>query len=76
MAHPEWSDAEMLEALDMRRRGLSATVIGAKLGRSRSAVCGLFHRIDRETDASDRGGVGNRTMPPEWWRAGLAGRAV
>ena len=43
-----WTDADMLAALDYRRAGLSQSQIATRLGRSRSAIAGLFARIDRD----------------------------
>ncbi|MBL4929355.1 hypothetical protein [Fuscibacter oryzae] len=41
-----WTDARMLEALDMRdRRKMTAAQIAKALGSTRSAVCGMFKRI-------------------------------
>lgn len=43
-----WTDADMLAALEYRRAGLSQSQIATRLGRSRSAIAGLFARIDRD----------------------------
>lgn len=65
----EWSDHDMLMALHLRdHEGLASSAIGARLGRSRSAICGLLNRIDRQTDKHDQNGCQNGTMPPLWWR--------
>lgn len=66
-----WTDAEMLDALERRAQGESAAVVARAMGRSRSAVLGLYHRIDTETDKADRTPRLNGTMPPCWWRKGL-----
>lgn len=51
----DWSDADMLRALQMADAGISATQIGAVLGRSRSAVCGILKRIADDLAASEAG---------------------
>ncbi|AVO36621.1 hypothetical protein [Pukyongiella litopenaei] len=64
-----WSDTEILTALYLRdHEGLSASKIGARLGRSKSSVLGRLFRVDRETDASDPDKIGNGTLPPRWWK--------
>lgn len=78
VARGGWSDAEMLEALDLRaHEGLTAAQIAARLGKTRGAVIGILNRIDNETNAHDgrgRAGIGNGTMARFWWRKGLAAR--
>jgi hypothetical protein len=74
MTHPgpreEWTDLECLEALDLRdHEGLSAQRIAARLGRSRSAVCGILNRIDKHSNRADPDGRQNGTMPRRWWAA-------
>ena len=78
----EWSDGEMLLALDLcERQGLSrhqaAEQIAAQYGTGRqaNAVIGVIHRINAKTDAvpcrcrkpENRDGG----MPPQWWADGL-----
>lgn len=82
----DWSDAEMLLALDLSERLLlSATAVARALnarfltGRSRSSVIGLLDRVNSATDTvpdlcrrpQNRDGA----MPPEWWQAGLRRQA-
>lgn len=64
-----WTDEEMLTALHLRdREFLSAAKIAKRLNRSRSAVLGLFHRIEHETDFADVSPHLNGTMPERWWK--------
>lgn len=71
----EWSDAEMLAVLDRRFvRGETAGQIAKATGRSRSAVLGILHRIQVQTDAKDVSPHLNGTMPPHWWKKGLSAR--
>jgi hypothetical protein len=68
-ARRKWTDAEMLEALDLRDHGgLSGGAIAAQLLRSRSSVLAMMNRIDQETDASDPNNIGDGTMPARWWK--------
>lgn len=39
-----WSDAELAEAIRLRRAHVGATLIGRKLKRSRNSVIGALHR--------------------------------
>lgn len=72
---PGWTDGELLQALHMRDvEGRSYTDIGARFGRSKSAMAGAFNRIDRETDESDPQKAGDGTMPEKWWKAGIGRR--
>lgn len=74
----ELADAEMLALLDARERGESAVSVGRRMGMTRAAVCGHWHRIDKaavpdaEGLAPDNrdGGAG-----PEWLARGLAAQA-
>ena len=49
----QWTDGEMLQVLDLRRKGMTARQIGDMFGVSKSAVIGLWDRINRDTDASE-----------------------
>lgn len=65
-----WTDRDCLEALDLRdHEGLRYVEIAARLGRSKSSVCGLLNRIDKESAAADPDGRGNGTLPRRWWAA-------
>lgn len=70
----EWSDAEMLTVLEMRAGGATAAVIGRRFGVSRSAILGVVHRIESETDICFPPGDREGTFAPDWWQAGLAAR--
>jgi hypothetical protein len=66
-----WTDEEMLEALYLRdHRGLSAANVARRIGKTRNSVLGMFHRVGRDTYASDGtrlDGNKNGSMPPRWW---------
>jgi hypothetical protein len=66
----DWSDEEILTALDMRDHdGASYGKIEKANGRrSRSACIGRLRRVDEDTDATDPDGNQNGTMPRGWWR--------
>ena len=49
----DWTDVEMLDALDMRDRGMRVEVIAGKLGRSAASVHGMFKRVDDDLAAAD-----------------------
>ena len=40
-----WTDTEVTRLLDMNKQGLSAGVIGQRLGKTRSAILGKLHRM-------------------------------
>ena len=69
-ARMEWTDAMILQALDMHeRQGPAADLVGQRFGVSRSAVLGLIKRI-RDADVpcgcvrpENRDGG----MPARWW---------
>lgn len=65
------TDAELLTMLEMRDAGWTMLAIGKAFKKSRNAISGILHRIDRETEASEHDG----TMPEGWWKAGLANRS-
>lgn len=65
---PPLTDRQALDALDMRdNEGMTLEQIGARLGRSKNTIVGLFNRIRADTDATDADGIGNGTMPRRWW---------
>lgn len=69
-----YSDAELLLVLELRRvEGLTFAEIAKRLRRSRGSVIGVVRRIDREAGPGDRH---DGTMPPGWWRDGLARQAA
>lgn len=71
----EWTDEDLLRLLDDQADGVSATVTARRFRVSRSAVLGLRKRIRNQTDrhfGADCPHDG--TLPPGWWRAGLAAR--
>ena len=68
MAKNAWSDEEMLWALDLRdHEMMSMASIAKSIGRSKLAVIGCLHRIDRDTDAVDVTPGLNGTMTRGWW---------
>lgn len=67
--HESLTDAQTLEALDLRdNEGWTMTQIGARFGKSKSAMIGLLSRVNKLTDASDPDGNQNGTMPRKWWK--------
>lgn len=65
----EWTDDQMLMALHLRdHEGLTGQAIADRTGRSRSAICGMFNRIDRQIAKHDPDRVQDGTMTPLWWR--------
>jgi hypothetical protein len=52
-----WSDWEIKHSLELRDAGQSAAEVAAALGRSRSAVCGLWKRVADELAAAERAGL-------------------
>jgi transposase len=66
------TDREVLETMDLHeRQGLSMAQVAPRVGRSRSAVCGLVKRINDAADAVPDLAVRpeNRDggMPARWW---------
>jgi hypothetical protein len=67
-----WPDDRILVALDLQAQGLSASLIAARLGVTRSAVLGILHRVRVETDAVPCACVKPENkdggMQAGWWR--------
>lgn len=64
---PPLTDMQLLEVVHLHEvEGLSAALIGKRMGRTKSAICGIIFRVRTETDATHNG-HGNGTMPPRWW---------
>jgi hypothetical protein len=40
----DWTEQELQKASDLWKAGLSASTIGARIGRNRQVVCGMAHR--------------------------------
>ena len=79
----EMSDAMMLDILDRVENGFTAAEVGARYGKSKSAVLGMVFRVRRDVDADPlpRGAVAaskpenmDGGMPARWWEAGLRKR--
>jgi hypothetical protein len=78
-----WTDAEMLEMLEMRAHmtaARAADLLTRRWGRpvSRNAICGAHHRVMHDLalipDLCARHENRDGGMPSDWWRAGLARR--
>lgn len=75
------SDADMLTALDLiEAQGLSRQEVAERYGMTRSAMCGMIFRINRELAASEAA-PGPKAVKPSnqdgalgrlWWKAGAA----
>lgn len=58
------TDEEILHILDLHdNEGLTFTEIGQRVGKSKSAIAGLAHRIKKVSEPSEHDG----TMPRRWW---------
>lgn len=72
MRGSDWTDGEILVALDLSADGCPASVIGKRLGRSRGSVIGMRSRVRAEADAvpcrSVRPENRDGGMPAGWWR--------
>jgi len=69
---PDWSEARDLEMLHLREAcGLTCEAVALRLGVTKNAVIGRLRRINQDMA---EGAAGDGTMPPGWWRAGLAKR--
>lgn len=53
MSRAAATDAELLEVLDLTARGVSAAVIGRRMGLTRNAVLGLIFRCRKDTDKAE-----------------------
>jgi transcriptional regulator len=49
----EWTDGQILAALQLRDWGWTREQIGARLGRTKNSVVGVINRVDRELAASE-----------------------
>ena len=64
-----WTDEDMLEALDLRdHEGLTMAEVAKRMGRGRMSIVGLMKRVNDETDHFDPDGNQNGTMPRKWWK--------
>lgn len=55
MTRTDWTDDEMLHVLALRDDGVSFSQIGAMIGRSKNAVIGMVHKIERDMAAAQKG---------------------
>ncbi|PZQ99188.1 MAG: hypothetical protein DI533_00325 [Cereibacter sphaeroides] len=76
MTQTEWTDRELLTALQMTGEGMSARQVAKALGRSRNAVLGVLMRLRDEyarlPDRASKPTNVNNGMPAQWWLDGLA----
>ena len=67
------TDQQLLEIMALHEiDGLTAREIAARFGKTRSAICGIIHRINTETDLHDLTPHRNGTMPARWWKRRVA----
>ena len=64
----DWTDEQILMALELRAEGHSFGEIGKRFGRSKNSVIGLVTRVNAQIKKHDREGIGNGTMPRYWWQ--------
>lgn len=64
----DWTDAELLDILERREKGFTVQQIANRYGVSKNTLSGLFYRMKAEPSPHDG------TMPPRWYREGLAKR--
>lgn len=64
MTRTDWTDEEMLRVLTLRDAGKSFSQIGAMIGRTKNAVIGMVHKIERDMAAA-------QTIPSIIPRAGM-----
>lgn len=58
------TDEEILHILDLHdNEGLTFVQVGQRVGKTKSAVSGLIHRIKKASEPSHHDG----TMPRRWW---------
>lgn len=57
MTRTDWTDDEMLRVLALRDAGKSFSQIGAMIGRTKNAVIGMVHKIERDMAAAQKGAV-------------------
>ena len=74
--NPSLGDGDTLHLLDRAAAGVSAGVIAAEIGITRSAVLGLLFRIrkdmERVPDLATRPANCDGGMSRHWWKTGLA----
>jgi hypothetical protein len=74
---PAYTDAQILEMLDMRDRlGLSAAEIAPRFGVTKMAIIGVLHRVKTEAGRVGNADLQDGTMPKRWWVAGIAKRGL
>lgn len=75
-----WTDEQMLTMLDLRDgEGLSASQIALRMRTSRSAILGVFYRVDTAhaamADETTRPENRDGALPRGWWKRGrMVGR--
>ncbi len=75
MTDENWSDAQMLQVLDLIAAGYPLSEVARRVGRSKASVSSIARRIKWRTDEVDRTPHLNGSMPRRWWREGLEVRA-
>tara|TARA_R110000824_G_scaffold401032_2_gene610439 strand:+ start:16969 stop:17166 length:198 start_codon:yes stop_codon:yes gene_type:complete len=62
------TDQQILTAMDLHyNEGMSLKDVGARFGKSKGSMAGLFMRIRNQVNKTDQDGNQNGTMPRKWW---------
>ena len=63
------SDEDLLMALHLRDYvGMPIRDIGVRFGKSKNAMVGALHRVNKDYEGSGPDGNQNGSMGPLWWR--------
>lgn len=71
MSPNRFTDREMLEVLHLKATGITAASIGERMGRSKSSILGMIHRVNEAANKHPcrckKPENKDGSMGPRWW---------